>query len=63
MKCDVSVPDAAGRTALEYAAAAGHAEAVKLLLQAGAARISQALQLAEQYGQTEAVALLQNAVQ
>jgi ankyrin repeat protein len=62
MKCDVSAPDAAGRTALEYAAAAGHAEAVRLLLQTGAARIPQALQLAEQYRQTEAAALLQNAV-
>ena len=53
MKCDVSIPDAAGRTALEYAAAAGHAEITKLLLQAGATRISQALQLSEQYGQRE----------
>lgn len=61
MKCRVAAPDAAGRTALEYAAAAGHAEIVKLLLQAGAARISQALQLAEQYEQTEVAALLRKA--
>ncbi|MDO5463671.1 MAG: ankyrin repeat domain-containing protein [Akkermansia sp.] len=63
MKCDVSAPDSAGRTALEYAAAAGHTEPVRLLLQAGATRISQALQLAEQYGQKETAALLQNAAQ
>lgn len=62
MKCDVSAPDAAGRTALEYAAAAGHTEIVELLLRAGASRIPQALQAAEQYGQTDTAALLRKFV-
>lgn len=50
MKVDIHKADTAGRTALEYAAAANHAEVVQILLRAGATRIPQALQLAEQYG-------------
>lgn len=47
-----------GRTALEYAAASNHAEVVQILLRAGATRIPQALQLAEQYGAQTTAAIL-----
>ncbi len=59
MNARVSGSDVAGRTALEYAAAAGHAEVVQLLLRAGATRIQQALELAQRYGRAEVVSLLQ----
>ncbi len=60
MKAMVTGSDVAGRTALEYAAAAGHADVVKLLLRAGATRIPQALELAQRYGRAEVISLLQS---
>ncbi len=58
MECNVEGTDAAGRTPIEYAAAHGFDEIVYLLLNAGAKRIPQALQLAEQYGQKHVAGIL-----
>lgn len=63
MECNVEGSDAAGRTPLEYAAAHGFDEIVYLLLNAGAKRIPQALQLAEQYGQKHVVGILRQFIQ
>ena len=56
--CNVEATDAAGRTAIEYAAANGYDDIVYLLLNAGAKRINEALQLAEQYGYPAVAGLL-----
>ena len=56
--CNVEATDAAGRTAIEYAAANGYDDIVYLLLNAGAKRINEALELAEQYGYPAVAALL-----
>lgn len=58
MESDVNLPDAAGRTALEYAAAAGHAEIVSALLRAGASHVAEAEQYARQYGHAEIADLI-----
>ncbi len=58
MESDVDLADAAGRTALEYAAAAGHAEIVSALLRAGAAHTAEAEQYARQYGHAEVADLI-----
>lgn len=48
---DMEAADIYGQTAIEYAAANGHVECVRLLLNAGAKRHKQALQLAAMCGQ------------
>ncbi len=63
MECNVEGSDAAGRTPIEYAAAHGFDEIVYLLLNAGAKRIPQALQLAEQYGQKHVAGILRQFIQ
>ena len=63
MECHVEGTDAAGRTPLEYAAAHGYDDVVYLLLNAGAKRIPQALQLAEQYGQKHVAGILRQFIQ
>lgn len=63
MECNVEGTDAAGRTPIEYAAAHGFDEIVYLLLNAGAKRIPQAMQLAEQYGQKHVAGILRQFVQ
>ena len=60
---DVETTDSAGRTALEYAAANGYDDVVYLLLNAGAKRISQAMQYAEQYGYPAVAGILKQFLQ
>ena len=59
----VEATDSAGRTALEYAAANGYDDVVYLLLNAGAKRISQAMQYAEQYGYPGVAGILKQFLQ
>lgn len=61
--CNVEATDAAGRTALEYAAANGYDDVVYLLLNAGAKRIPQAMQCAEQHGYTAVAGILKQFLQ
>lgn len=63
MECDVEGTDAAGRTPLEYAAANGYDDVVYLLINAGAKRISQAMQLAETYGYKHVSGILRQFIQ
>lgn len=56
--CNIEATDAAGRTAIEYAAANGYDDIVYLLLNAGAKRVREALHLAEQYGYPAVAGLL-----
>ena len=63
MECRVEGTDAAGRTPIEYAAAHGYDDVVYLLLNAGAKRIPQALQLAEQYGHKHVAGILRQFIQ
>lgn len=55
--------DAAGRTPLEYAAANGYDDVVYLLINAGAKRIPQAMQLAETYGYKHVSGILRQFIQ
>ena len=63
MECNVEGTDTAGRTPIEYAAAHGYDDVVYLLLNAGAKRISQAAQLAEQYGHKHVAGILRQFIQ
>lgn len=56
--CNPEAADARGRTSIVYAAAAGHTECVRLLLESGARQTSAALEKAAFYGHHEVVDLL-----
>ncbi len=56
--CNREAADARGRTAIVYAAAAGHTECVRLLLDAGVQQTTAALEKAAFYGNHEVVDLL-----
>ncbi len=56
--CNQEAEDARGRTPIVYAAAAGHTDCVRLLLEAGVQQATAALEMAAFYGHREVVDLL-----